>query len=107
MAPVKPPTLYIDRKPYFLEAPPIATNFLLLGSRQGGGGAPPHYLQVYEIRRAKGPQPPRAGRHRGVPAPLHATSPPSRPPPLPLGEAHLHHHLLQHLIIPTVISWQK
>jgi hypothetical protein len=23
MAPVKPPTLYIDGKPYFLEAPPI------------------------------------------------------------------------------------
>jgi hypothetical protein len=25
MIPVKLPTLYIDRKPYFLEAPPIAT----------------------------------------------------------------------------------
>jgi hypothetical protein len=24
MAPVKPPTLYIDRKPYFSETPPIA-----------------------------------------------------------------------------------
>jgi hypothetical protein len=28
MAPMKPPTLYIYRKPYFLEAPSIATNFL-------------------------------------------------------------------------------
>jgi hypothetical protein len=26
MAPVKPPTLYIDRKPYFSEAPPIVAN---------------------------------------------------------------------------------
>jgi hypothetical protein len=37
MTPVKSPTLYIDRKPYFLKAPPIDKNFLLLGSRQGGG----------------------------------------------------------------------
>jgi hypothetical protein len=27
IAPVKPPTLYIDQKPYFLEAPLRATNF--------------------------------------------------------------------------------
>jgi hypothetical protein len=26
MAPVKPPTLYIDQKPYFSEAPSIAAN---------------------------------------------------------------------------------
>jgi hypothetical protein len=28
------------------------------------------------------------------------------PPPLPLGEAHVHHHLQHLLIISTVISWQ-
>jgi hypothetical protein len=39
MAPVKPPTLYIDRKLYFLETPRIAMNFLLLGSLQGGGSS--------------------------------------------------------------------
>jgi hypothetical protein len=107
MTPVKPLTLYIDRKSYLLEAPPIAANF------------PPHWLS-YPRRRAplqyqegtskkedKGVVLPQGRPPPGRPV----LSPAARalhrclrrrlllwPPPLPLGEETLHHHL-QHLFI--------
>jgi hypothetical protein len=50
MAPVKSPTLYIDRKPYFLEAPPRATNL------------PPHWLPSL---RGRAPTVPRRAKEEG------------------------------------------
>jgi hypothetical protein len=79
------------------------------------GRAPLHYQVDPRKKKVKGPPVPTGRRplgpspgcrHRGLWA-----SPPPWPwvpwlPPLPLGKAHLHHHLQHILIIPTVTSSQ-
>jgi hypothetical protein len=70
MAPVKPPTLYIDEDPYFLEAPPIAANLPPPPWQQSPRGRAPLLYQV-DLRKknVKGPLLP-SGRRRWAAAAL-------------------------------------
>jgi hypothetical protein len=81
MAPVKPPTLYIDRKPYFLDPPTIATNLPPLGNCQGGGETRPNQHHLQGRRGPRSRCPPRAaallGGRRRRPAAAGASPSPS------------------------------
>jgi hypothetical protein len=61
MAPVKSPTLYIDRKPYFLEAEPIATKFPPLGLHLQMGGL------IYSTKNLQGGRGQGATAYQGSP----------------------------------------
>jgi hypothetical protein len=66
MTPMKPLTLYIDRKSYLLEAPPIAANFPSHWLSYPRRRAPLQYQDGTSKKEDKGRCFPRAGHHRGA-----------------------------------------
>jgi hypothetical protein len=67
MAPIKPPTLYIDEKSYFSETPPIAANLPPSWLSSPRGRAPLHYQVDPRKKKVKGPPLPTGRRPLGQP----------------------------------------
>jgi hypothetical protein len=67
MAPMKSLTQYIDRKPFFLEAPHVATNLPLTCLPSPRGWAPLQYQDDPRKKGGKGPPSPKGRRPLGQP----------------------------------------